>query len=101
MGNTLRWANTGGSADLIITRIEKTDATPVWQIVSPGNLTELNLPDPATLGLPGWPSEPLNWLQWHVKLENFDYNTYNYTHQRSSYWTRWSFDQFSLRISSP
>ncbi|MCK5798081.1 MAG: hypothetical protein KAI47_12890, partial [Deltaproteobacteria bacterium] len=96
-GNTLRWSHQGARADLAITGIESPDQTPLWRIFAPGDTGEVKLPDPTTLGLPAWPKGPLVWLQWLVRLDPaYDYNTFNYTHMRSSYWTRWSFDQFSI-----
>lgn len=96
-GNTLRWSSSGAKADLAITAIETPDETPVWRVIAPGNVTELKLPDPQTLGLPAWPPGPMIWLQWLVRLDSgYKYDTFNYGDISSSYWTRWSFDQFSF-----
>ncbi len=96
-GNTLRWSSSGATADLAITAIETPDETPVWRVIAPGNVTELKLPDPTTLGLPAWPKGPMIWLQWLVRLDSgYQYDTFNYGDISSSYWTRWSFDQFSF-----
>jgi hypothetical protein len=100
-GNTLRWSTTGGAAsDLAITVIEGMDQTPIWRIVSRGDVNELKLPDPETLGLPAWPSGPLLWLQYQVKLDQYDFDNFTYSHTSSSYWKRWSFDNFFFQVAS-
>jgi hypothetical protein len=96
-GNTLRWSRSGATPDLAITSIETPDETPVWRVIAPGNVTEVKLPDPTTLGLPAWPKSPMIWLQWLVRLDSgYSYNTFNYGDISSAYWSRWSFDQFSF-----
>ncbi len=96
-GNTLMWGVSGEPADLAVTVIRLTDDTPVWRVISKGDVTQVKLPDPKTLGLPAWPSGPMVWGQWHARLPGFDFNSYNYSHLNSSYWDRWAFDEFSLK----
>jgi hypothetical protein len=74
-----------------------TDETPVWRVLSPGDVTQVKLPDPKTLGLPAWPAGPLRWGQWLARLPGFSFSSYTYSHLNSSYWTRWSFDEFELK----
>jgi hypothetical protein len=97
-GNTLQWGVSGEPADLAVTTIRLTDDTPVWRVISKGDVTQVKLPDPKTLGLPAWPSGPMSWSQWHARLPGFSFDSYNYSHLNSSYWDRWSFDQFDLKV---
>jgi hypothetical protein len=99
-GNTLAWSHVG-QASLAITAIELADETPVWRVISRGDVSEVKLPDPTTVGLPAWPTAPMVWLQWLIRLPDFDYDTFDYSHLRSNYWDRWSFDQFSLKVKTP
>jgi hypothetical protein len=98
-GNTLAWTQTGAPHDLAVTTLRLPDGTPVWRVVSPGTTSEVKLPDPATFGLPDWPgpSAPLVWSHWLARLPEFDYNQFTYRHISSSYWDRWSFDEFSIQ----
>ncbi|MBW2734704.1 MAG: IPT/TIG domain-containing protein [Deltaproteobacteria bacterium] len=101
LGNTLRWSvGAGERPDLAVTALETSDQTPVWTVISPGHITEVKLPDPETLGLPGWPEGPLIWLQWLARIDEYDFNQFNYRDLGSTRWTRWSFDLFSLSIES-
>ena len=72
--------------------------SPVWRIMSPGAAKRVALPDPVTHGLIPWPKGELVWLQWLARLPDFDWNAFTYRHTSSSYWTRWSFDQLSLKV---
>jgi hypothetical protein len=96
-GNTLAWAAPGGAPNLAVTLVRMTDETPVWRVLSPGDVTQVKLPDPKTLGLPAWPAGPLRWGQWLARLPGFSFSSYTYSHLNSSYWTRWSFDEFELK----
>lgn len=100
-GNTLRWSSSGATPDLVVTSVETPDETPVWRVISPGHVTEVKLPDPATLGLTPWPQGPLVWLQWLARLDGYDYANFNYTNLSSTYWKRWSFDQFFFQVTTP
>jgi len=97
-GNTLAWRQEGAPASMAVTMLRQTDDTPIWMIVSPGNVTEVKLPDPEAMGLPAWPSGPVIWLQWLVHLPGFDFDTYNYGHLSTDYWDRWSFDELQLKV---
>ncbi len=99
-GNTLRWSYQG-EASVAITAIERSDQTPLWRVISPGDVTEVKLPDPKTVGLPAWPNTSLVWLQWQVRLPDFDIDTFNYSQLRSQYWDRWSYDEFSFKVNQP
>lgn len=96
-GNTLQWGVSGEPADLAVTVLRLTDDTPVWRVISKGDVTLVKLPDPKTLGLPAWPSGPLRWSQWQARLPGFNFSSYNYSHLNSSYWDRWAFDEFELK----
>lgn len=101
-GNTLRWSVGPGQApDLAVTAIETSDQTPVWTVISPGHIKEVKLPDPATLGLPAWPEGPLTWLQWLARIDDYDFDSFNYRDLSSARWRRWSFDLFSFSVESP
>ncbi|MCA9670706.1 MAG: IPT/TIG domain-containing protein [Myxococcales bacterium] len=98
-GNTIAWTYDGATPNLAVTVIQRPDETPVWRIISPGTQNIVKLPDPSTYGLIGWPTgTTLVWLQWLAHLPGYDYNTFNYSHTSSSYWDRWSFDQFSFKV---
>ncbi|MFH1130939.1 MAG: IPT/TIG domain-containing protein, partial [Pseudomonadota bacterium] len=97
-GNTLRWSQSGAPASIAITVLSQTDLTPVWRIISNGEITEVNLPDPQTMGLPNWPSGPVIWQQWLAHLPNYNFNEYSYLHLYSQYWDRWSYNEFMLEI---
>jgi len=97
-GNTLQWGLSGEPADLAVTVIRMTDDTPVWRVISRGDVSQVKLPDPKTLGLPAWPSGPLVWSQWLARLPGFSFDSYNYSHLNTSYWDRWAFDEFDLKV---
>lgn len=97
-GNTLAWSQSGAKHDIAVTVLRLTDETPVWRVISPGDVTEVQLPDPQTFGLPAWPEAPLIWLQWLARLPGFDYDHFTYSQLSSSYWDRWSFDELSLTV---
>ena len=96
-GNTLRWQSTGAAPDLAITELALTDDTPLWRVISPGNVTEVSLPDPSVFGLPRWPEGPVVWLQWLAQLDQYDFNEFDYGHLESGSWRRWAFDQFQFK----
>jgi hypothetical protein len=98
-GNTLRWTSNGATPSLAVTRILASDQTPIWRIISDGSVTEVNLPDPETLGLPAWPTGPMIWQQWLVHLPQYTFDTYTYSHLSSTYWDRWSFNEFTFQIA--
>ncbi len=95
-GNTLAWAYTGGKASLSVVILRKTDQTPVWRFYAPGDVTIAKLPDPATLGLPAWPSGPLVWVQYLARLPGFKFDNFTYSHLSTRYWDRYSYDIFSV-----
>ncbi|MCC6747052.1 MAG: IPT/TIG domain-containing protein [Deltaproteobacteria bacterium] len=100
-GNTLKWSYSGGKPSLAVTVLMRPDETPVWRVISPGDVTEVKLPDPRTVGLPEWPAGNLVWLQYLVRLPGFDFNSYNYSHLSSRYWDRWSYDEFAFKVTTP
>jgi hypothetical protein len=100
-GNTLAWSFDGGQPSLAVTLIQLADETPVWRVISPGEVTEVKLPDPESVGLPAWPETALVWQQWLVRLPAYDYETFNYSHLNSRYWDRWSFDEFTFEVLAP
>ena len=97
LGNTLAWTHSGGTASLNVIILRKTDQTPVWRFYSPGKVTMARLPDPATVGLPAWPSGPLVWVQYLARLPGFSFDTFNYSHLSTRYWDRYSYDTFSIQ----
>lgn len=98
-GNTLRWTSNGATPSIAVTRLLSSDQTPIWRIISDGNINEVNLPDPKTLGLPAWPTGPMVWQQWLVHLPQYTFDTYTYSHLSSTYWDRWSFNEFTFQIT--
>lgn len=97
-GNTLSWASDGAAASFAITTLSLPDETPIWRIISRGDVTQVKLPDPVTFGLPEWPSGPLIWRQWLARIPGFDFDTYNYSHLNANYWDRWSLEEMQLVI---
>jgi hypothetical protein len=97
-GNTLMWSASGAPASLVVTVLKQPDDTPIWRIISRGDVTLVKLPDPAAAGLPAWPAGPVVWLQWMAHLPGFSFDTYNYTHLNSAYWDRWSFDALGFQV---
>ncbi len=98
LGNTLAWSYSGGDASLAVVILRKTDQTPVWRFYAPGNVTIAKLPDPATMGLPAWPSGPLVWVQYLARLPGFKFNNFTYSHLSTRYWDRYSYDIFSIKV---
>ena len=96
-GNTLRWTYSGARASLAEMRLYR-GKTPVWRILVNGKVTEVKLPDPATAGLPAWPSGTYTWHQYLAHLPSYSFNTFNYLHIYSVFWDRWSTDRSSLKI---
>jgi IPT/TIG domain len=96
-GNTLVFKQGGHKHDLAVTVLRLPDETPVWRVISPGDVTRIELPDPTTFSLPSWPKSPLLWLQWLARLPGFNYNNFTYRNLSSRYWDRWSFDELSLK----
>ena len=105
--NTLTWTNTGSPADLVFTRIvmNAVPPTPVWRIISRGNVTSVKLPDPATAGLNAWtPGKLYIWAHWAIHLHpGYTFDKFTYDHMYSRYWDRWSQQQsyFQLKSTSP
>jgi hypothetical protein len=97
-GNTLMWAQSGASASLAVTAISLTDDTPVWRVITSGDVTTVKLPDPAVFGLTAWPKGPVKWSLWLAHLPGYTFNAYTYAHLSSSYWDRWSFDELSFQV---
>jgi len=97
-GNTIAWDQKGAPHDLAVTVLRLPDETPIWRIISPGDVTQVSLPDPGTYGLPVWPNMPVVWLQWLARLPGFDYNSYTYAYLSSVYWDRWSFDELGFKV---
>jgi hypothetical protein len=97
-GNTLSWTHAGAAPSLAITTLQLGDATPVWRVISRGDVTTVKLPAPADLGLGGWPAGPLVWTQWLAHIPGFSFDNFNYTHMSSSSWDRWSSDEFEIEV---
>ena len=97
-GNTLRWSYPGARASLAEMRLYHNDKTPVWRILVNGAVTEVKLPDPATAGLPAWPSGTYVWYQYLAHLPSYSFNTFNYLHVYSVFWDRWAADRSTLKI---
>jgi hypothetical protein len=97
-GNTLAWSHDGAEASLAVTTLTLSDATPVWRVISRGDVTTAKLPDPQSLGLSGWPSGPLVWNQWLAHIPGFSFDSFNYTYLSSSTWDRWSADAFEIQV---
>jgi len=97
-GNTLRWTYAGARASLAEMRLYHNDKTPVWRIVVNGEATEVKLPDPATAGLPKWPSGNYVWYQYLAHMPSYSFNTFNYLHLYAVFWDRWSTDRSKLKI---
>jgi len=96
-GNTLAWTHSGGTPSLNVIILRKTDQTPVWRFYSPGKITMARLPDPATVGIPAWPSGPLVWVQYLARLPGFSFDNFNYAHVSTRYWDRYSYDIFKIQ----
>ncbi len=97
-GNTLSWGVTGASPNLAISRLKRSDGTPVWRVIGPGTAAVIRLPDPATSGLPAWPAGQMGWTQYLAYLPAFSFDQFTYAHTSSSYWSRWSTDAFSFKV---
>jgi len=98
-GGTLAWASDGAPASLAVTTLTLSDATPVWRVISRGDVTTAKLPDPQSLGLGAtWPSGPLVWSQWLAHIPGFSFDSFNYSFLSSSTWDRWSADVFELQV---
>jgi len=95
--NTITWTASGAPAQLIVTLVVAytVPTTPVWRIISKGDVTSVTLPDPKTSGLNAWSGTNLQiWAQWMIYLhKGYDFNKFTYDHLRSYYWTRWSQQQ--------
>ena len=96
-GNTLAWTYSGGTSSLNVIILRTSDKTPVWRFYTPGDVTMAKLPDPATVGLPAWPSGPLEWVQYLAHLPGFSFNNFTYSHLSTRYWDRYSYDIFSVK----
>ncbi len=97
-GNTLSWTSDGAAASFAITTLSLPDETPIWRIISRGDVTQVKLPDPVAFGLPQWPQGPLIWRQWLARIPGFDFDSFNYSHFNSNYWDRWSLEEMQLVI---
>jgi hypothetical protein len=98
-GNTLMWAQSGAPASLAVTTLSLTDDTPVWRVITSGDVTTVKLPDPAVFGLSAWPTGPVKWSLWLAHLPGgYSFNSYTYAHLSSSYWDRWSFDELGFQV---
>lgn len=100
-GNTLAWSSGKPTPSIAVTLIERSDQTPVWMVISPGDVSEVKLPDPQTVGLPDWPAGGLTWTQYVARIPGYDYKNFNYDHVGTRYWDRWSIDQFLFEGQSP
>lgn len=69
--------------------------TPVWTIITDGDVTEVNLPDfPNIEGTPGIPQGPLKLSIFRVFKDGFAIDNYDYTDLSQLDWRSWAVDQF-------
>jgi hypothetical protein len=94
--NTLAWSSTGATPSFSMLVLTQSDETPVWRVISSGDIGQAKLPDPTTFGLPSWPSGPLVWQMRLVHIPSFSFDNFTYSHLNSKYWDRWSYDEFEI-----
>jgi len=101
IGNTLKWkvdpATTEPHFNLITVGIPGMGPdTPVWNIVTQGSLSEVELPDFAAIqGTPGIPKDtPLRLTIIRGYKEGFDIDAYDGTDMNQLTWRSWSMNRF-------
>jgi hypothetical protein len=90
--NTFTWAAVGAQPSLAVTMVITADQTPVWRILSRGDVTEVKLLDPAGAGLPPLPKGYLVWGQFLAHLPAFSFDSFTYEHLELRYWDRFGVD---------
>ena len=94
----LKWTYSGARASFAEMRLYHNDKTPAWHVIVSGDVTEVQLPHPATAGLPPLPSGNHVWYQYLAHLPSYDFNTFTYLHLYSLFWDRWSTDRSVLKV---
>ncbi|HEY2732872.1 MAG TPA: IPT/TIG domain-containing protein [Polyangiales bacterium] len=95
---TLRFTLDGADPDLITVDIVGGDGQPAWTQILPGNAREVPIPDLSSIQ--GQTDIAPGFIQWTVtaaKIDNFDYNQFQYTYLSSRYWTHTAVNQFFAR----
>jgi hypothetical protein len=94
----LRFTLDGPTPDLITVDISDGDNMPVWSQVLPGSAREVPIPDLSTVkGQADIPSGFVNWTVTAAKIDDFQYNAFQYTYLSSRYWTHTAANSFFAR----
>jgi hypothetical protein len=94
----LRFTLDGPDPDLIMVEVLGGDGLAAWSQVLPGSAREVPLPDLSKVK--GQTDIAAGFLQWTVtaaKIDDFDYNQFQYTYLTPRYWTHTAVNTFFAR----
>ncbi|MFI5307915.1 MAG: IPT/TIG domain-containing protein [Polyangiales bacterium] len=94
----LRWQLDGHPADMFVVEITGGDNLPAWTQIVPGSLTQSTIPDFSSITMlddiaPG----VITWSVRAVRLEDFDYDQFQYSMLSPRFWTHTSIDAFTMQ----
>ncbi len=89
-GGRLAWSFQGSSPELTFLRIQTSELMPriLWQVIVPGEVTEVQLPEELLGVLPQ--GEPLMLLLYTANSPRFNFDRFNYGQLSSSRWTSYT-----------
>ena len=94
----LRWSVDGEEPDFFIVMIVGGDKLPAWRQVVPGSLRESPIPDFSRVsGLKDIAEGSIEWAVRAVRVEDFEYNRFQYNLMLPSYWTHQALDIYQMR----